>query len=292
MTDAPWTPPLSPAELLVVCDLDGTLLDAEANVTPRTARAAEAFVAAGGRLSVATARSRTSSLRFLEALPLVLPVVLFNGALLVDPRTLQPRICRTLDPAGVGEWLAAVERAGQNAFLHAITDDGQELVFYRAITNASERHFVDDRLRRGDPRFRHVEDFDEALRLRLIEIMVVGRREQTEPLRAQLAGDARLRLYHAKDHYVPDYHWLELVHPLATKAAGVEAVAAVAGAGRQLLCIGDAPNDLPMLALADIAVAVANADEQVKQAADAVIGHHDQEAVAALLERLVARASR
>ena len=43
---------------------------------------------------------------------------------------------------------------------------------------------------------------------------------------------------------------------------------------------GDNLNDLPMMAVADVAVAVANAMPQVREAADIVIGANDTDSVA------------
>jgi len=49
---------------------------------------------------------------------------------------------------------------------------------------------------------------------------------------------------------------------------------------RELICIGDHANDLPMLRAADVAVAVGNALPEVKAAADIVIGPNTEDSVA------------
>jgi hydroxymethylpyrimidine pyrophosphatase-like HAD family hydrolase len=57
--------------------------------------------------------------------------------------------------------------------------------------------------------------------------------------------------------------------------------------GRQdVIAFGDMPNDLPMLAWAGYAVAVANAHPDVIAAADEVTASNDQAGVARVLERL------
>ncbi|MGQ2912240.1 HAD family hydrolase [Aeromicrobium sp.] len=54
----------------------------------------------------------------------------------------------------------------------------------------------------------------------------------------------------------------------------------------QVWACGDMPNDLPMLAWAGRGIAVANAHPEVLAAADEVVGHHDDDAVASVLDRL------
>jgi hypothetical protein len=53
----------------------------------------------------------------------------------------------------------------------------------------------------------------------------------------------------------------------------------------RLTVFGDNLNDLPMMAVADVAVAVENALPEVKKAADIVIGTNQSDAVALYLEQ-------
>jgi len=54
-----------------------------------------------------------------------------------------------------------------------------------------------------------------------------------------------------------------------------------------LAAIGDAPNDLPMLELAGLSMAVANAAECVRASASVVVPSNDEEGVAVAIERHV-----
>ena len=54
-----------------------------------------------------------------------------------------------------------------------------------------------------------------------------------------------------------------------------------------MVAFGDMPNDLPMLAWAGRAVAVANAHPEVLAVADEVTASNDEDGVALVLERLV-----
>jgi Cof subfamily protein (haloacid dehalogenase superfamily) len=74
-----------------------------------------------------------------------------------------------------------------------------------------------------------------------------------------------------------------------TKATGLAELAEVQGiAPHEVLAVGDMPNDVPMLQWAGRSYAVANAHAEVLEVADEVIGSNDDDAVADLIESLLA----
>ena len=86
----------------------------------------------------------------------------------------------------------------------------------------------------------------------------------------------------AEDIYTPDEYWLVLTSLTGTKAAALNAVRGEVDA-THLVCFGDNHNDLPLFALADVALAVANAVDEVRAAATSIIGTNAAEGVAAWL---------
>jgi Cof subfamily protein (haloacid dehalogenase superfamily) len=82
---------------------------------------------------------------------------------------------------------------------------------------------------------------------------------------------------------------LELSAAGVTKAFGLERFASTHGiAADEVVAFGDMPNDLPMLAWAGHAVAVANAHPDVIAIADEVTASNDDDGVAQVIERLLA----
>ena len=55
----------------------------------------------------------------------------------------------------------------------------------------------------------------------------------------------------------------------------------------EMLAAGDSPNDMAMMKAAGVAVAVGNAKPEVKAVADFIAPDHDQDGVAAAVERYV-----
>lgn len=81
---------------------------------------------------------------------------------------------------------------------------------------------------------------------------------------------------------------LEVSAAGVTKAFGLEHLAAEHGIGPEdVVAFGDMPNDLPMLAWAGRAIAVANAHPDVIDIADEVTAHVDEDGVAQVIERMV-----
>lgn len=73
-----------------------------------------------------------------------------------------------------------------------------------------------------------------------------------------------------------------------SKGSGLQALAARYGVPRaRILAIGDGRNDLPLFAASGYAIAMGNADAQVRARADLVAPTNDDDGVAWALERLV-----
>ena len=86
--------------VFILTDMDGTLLDSNASITPRDGAAIDYFIENGGYFSVATGRARGSVERFLPGLHTSAPSIVDNGAWISDLRT------------GVTLRLAAMDDAG------------------------------------------------------------------------------------------------------------------------------------------------------------------------------------
>ena len=79
---------------------------------------------------------------------------------------------------------------------------------------------------------------------------------------------------------------VEISAPGIDKAHGLRLLAAALGHDHaDSVAFGDMPNDLPMLALAGRAIAVANAHPLVLAAADEVAPSNDEDGVAVVVER-------
>jgi hydroxymethylpyrimidine pyrophosphatase-like HAD family hydrolase len=82
-------------------DLDGTLLNKDSQVPAEAKKALERFRAAGGNLGVATGRTPDLLPEILPHVPVNLPVITANGALITDPQGKLIRMLVIRDPESV-----------------------------------------------------------------------------------------------------------------------------------------------------------------------------------------------
>jgi Cof subfamily protein (haloacid dehalogenase superfamily) len=257
---------------LVASDLDGTLLRSDGTIDDRTKNAIAAAEAAGATVVFCTARPPRWLAPLAQATGHRGVAICANGAVLwdlhtesvIDASPLEPVIARELvsllqDEVPGGAW--AVERT--DGFGHEPAyvprwpvPDGTTVDCVHALV--------------GEP----------AIKLMLRH--------------SQLSADALLeRAREACGHLAEFSHSNTADALLEISAAGVSKASALAELcdqrgvdERDVIAFGDMPNDLPMLAWAGYAVAVANAHPDVIAAADEVTASNDESGVARVLERL------
>ena len=76
--------------------------------------------------------------------------------------------------------------------------------------------------------------------------------------------------------------WLDVHHSQGSKANGVKHVAERSGF-EEVIAFGDGDNDISMFEFATESYAMDNADEELKDIATKIIGHHDEDGVARFL---------
>ena len=114
----------------------------------------------------------------------------------------------------------------------------------------------------------------------------IGSREELSPVYEEVRRLKGFRCVFQQELYRPEY-WLEIMPENASKAHGMEKLKELLHCDR-VVVFGDALNDLPMFKAADEAYAVANAAEELKQAATGIIGSNEEDGVADwLLNRLL-----
>ena len=273
---------------LYVSDLDGTLLNRQGLLSDTTRSGLGELLGQGLVFTVASARHVVSIRQLLAGLPLSLPVISSNGAFISDLATGRHELVHGMDGA-LGEAIfALVRRHGQMPFLSVHTPEGDRLC-WQGVENEGQRHFVDERVLNGDPRLRHCADLASELGGGpLMTLVVVGPHGPLqalyEDIQAQFGEAVQCHLN--EDLYRPDWPWLTVHDRRATKDQAIHILAQRYGlSDREVVVFGDQVNDITMLRAAHRGVAMANAIDEVKAEAHAVIGHHDDDAVLAFLQQ-------
>jgi len=234
--------------------------------------------------SYATARSFRTADTLIAAAGIRVPVIVYGGAFLVEPLTGERLDSRFLEPADVEVLLAACDRHGIPPLVYDLGADGLDRIAWVAGEESpSITAYLTSRA--GDPRLGPVGGRRELPVEQVFYLSAIGARGAIDELAAEVRArlGARVSLVVQRDTYRHGEVWLEVTAPGADKATAALALRDRLGAER-LVCFGDNANDLPMFAVADHSVAVANAIDEVREAASEVTASNARDGVVSWLE--------
>lgn len=264
---------------LIATDLDGTLLDVSGRVSARTRAALDAARAAGIVTVPVTARQPIGVRPIAEQAGFDEWALCGNGAYGVHLTTGEHLFAEEI-PADVQQQLAEALRAVLPDLVFAsVRDAGEGFIAqegYAALAQLSD-HKRDPATMRGVP----LADVLAAPSLKLVI------RHASVPIPEIFAALQALGLtgFEATLSGAP---FVEVMAQGVTKATGLAQLCEHLGIGRdEVLAFGDALNDLEMLEWAGRGVAVANAIDVVRDAADEVAASNADDGVAQVIERML-----
>ena len=267
---------------LVALDIDGTLLRSDRTLSPRSCEAVARARALGVRVVLVTGRRHPSARRVAEELGEGLPLVVHNGALVVeDGRIIR---CRPLARDVAARAIQAGRARGMEPVVHC-GRRGEGWLFIDA--RARRVGIVGYYLERASSEVRAVLDVLEALALEEpIQVMFGGALAEMEALTgalaAALAGAARLErtVYPATG-----FALLDVLDPGVGKAAALAFLQQRWGiAAEETLAIGDNWNDRSMLEAAGRGLLMGNAPSELLKLGLPVLPTNDEDGVAHAIE--------
>jgi 5-amino-6-(5-phospho-D-ribitylamino)uracil phosphatase len=266
---------------LYISDLDGTLLNRQAELSPYSLQTLNKLIEQGLHFSFATARTAASALKILREVQFRLPVILMNGVVIYDwPRQRISKV-ESIDARSLDAILAALERFGLTGFLYAM-QDGQLTTCYTRLTSRLMVDFYEERRQKYYKSFEQIASFTEMRSRNTIYCTLINTLEVLEPVRACLAVEPGLACTLYKCIYADDAWYLEIFSAGASKENAVRDLRERYQFDR-IVGFGDNLNDLSLFRACDEKYAMQNAQEELKVAADAVIGTNDEDSVVRFL---------
>jgi len=267
---------------LVALDIDGTLLRSDKVLSPRTREVLLRAQSGGTRLVLVTGRRYPSARRVAEELGDAVPLVLHNGALVVEGGEVLR--CRPLARETARRAIALGRDAGAEPVLHCgIQGEGRLLVDRAARQDGLVAHYLE----RSRDDVIVVDDLQAAVDADdPIQVMFGGTREEmealVEPLARALAGQARIErtVYPATGLVL-----LDVLDPAVGKADAVAFLQERWGiAATQTLAIGDNWNDREMIARAGLGFVMGNAPAELLRLGLRPLPTNDEDGVAVAIE--------
>ena len=262
---------------LYVSDLDGTLLRSDERTSGYTNGIINRLTEQGMLFSYATARSFVTSQKVTAGITAKIPLIVYNGAFIIDNVTGQ-RMLETFFDAAADALLDDLFAHGISPIVYAFIGGAERFSFVPALCTRGMRTFLESR--RGDHRTNAV-DTPQALHAgNKFYITCIDEPQKLRPFYEKYR-DAYHCVY-SSDIYSGE-QWLEIMPQAATKSNAIRQLKAMLRCDR-LVVFGDGKNDTDMFQIADESYAVQNAHDDLKQLADAVIASNDEDGVAHWLE--------
>lgn len=263
---------------LFVTDMDGTLLNEHSKVSPVSAKIISDLSRQGALITVATARTPATVEPLLDGTYTSLPAIVMTGAAMWDRNNRSYVNTHPFDGDADHQLLAVMRSEGIEPFVYTFFDGDPLLhVFRNSPLSDNDIRFMDERRVSGLKEFHIDRPMPEGGHTMLFFAM--GPRERIFAAADKIRALRICSVSAFTDIFGEDTGILELFAPGVSKASAVQALKSQTGADR-LIVYGDNLNDLPMMAVADESVAVANALPEVKAAATRVIGSNTADAVA------------
>lgn len=265
---------------LYATDLDGTLLRSDMTISDSAAEKLNRLIESGVMFTYATARSFNSASPLLRKINFRCPAVTFNGVFVVDPKTGEHIIENVFSPESLEKAKRYFVENNLAPMVYSYIG-GRERVSYIESRESEVRGYVESR--RGDKRLRAAEGYHDLFDGDIFYFTLFDPQIPVETLDRTFCAENGFSRTYIKDTY-EDMMWYEIFCADASKANAVAQVKKLVGAG-EAVCFGDNSNDLSMILAADSGVAVGNANDALKKAADIIIGKNDEDAVADFIER-------
>jgi len=259
---------------IYITDLDHTFLRDDLSISSFVKNAWNEK-AKNSIMSVATARTYKKTMQFIKGVEISAPMILLDGALIatkdkkiIDTKLISKDVADSIIDEGA--------KYGIYPFILALGDKNLNEVFlYSEILNPIQKQVLKN--------YSKDDHLKSCKNIRAIEsnfkVVYMGEEKLLKELAIHLKSifADTLKYILAPEAYTKSY-FLTILHKDADKSHGIRSVSEAVGFDLEKLTVfGDNFNDIGMFDLAGRAVAVANAQDEVKQKADIILPHTNNE---------------
>lgn len=261
------------SKVLIVTDLDGTLLPDNKILSEQDKKAIKRFRADGGKFTVATGRTVQSAMKYFRELDIDLPVILYNGSLIYDTAEEKVMFTDILPDCAID--------IAKELFEHMENPGGEVLRLdniYIVCNNEYEMEHT--RICQVEPVYT---DLDSVPKGDWFKILFASEPSLVEELENYVKSK-NYPVDFVRSHDI----FIEMLPKDSSKGTALKEYIKLMGMeDYKIYAAGDFHNDIEMLQTADIGAATANAQQAVKDIADVVLERtSDEGAIAELIDRI------
>ena len=264
-------------DAVLALDLDGTLTDSKKRISERTKESIDKFITAGGTVALASGRPTFGVMPVAKILELDKKggyILSYNGGCFLDCKNNKQLFMKEL----THEYLPILEKQAKEFGINLMTYNGDKAYaldideqYYMIEININ--HFI--RVK-ADP-------LTPQITFPIIKCLMTADGDYLAKVEKEMKKywEGKLNIVRSEPYF------LEVTEVGIDKASTITNIVKKLGKSvDNLICCGDGFNDLSMIRAAGIGVAMANAQERVRAAADYITKSNDEDGIADVVENL------
>ena len=264
---------------IIICDLDGTLLDSQKLISPGNLAALKAVRERGIFVTICSGRIPSMMEAYIRLLEIRCPLIGANGAIIAsapDGEILYRRCAGGTASQGLLEFSA------RRGFDH-VAATARGCYYSRGSERIKRFEQYNTIARRDGLEEIPLQPFDSGYApvagMEIYKMLISGLSPEE-----QRETEAYIDALETLGYTSSEARLLDVGPAGVNKGTGVQNLARIMGLSREEICVfGDYSNDIPMFEAAGFSVAMGNAGEELKSRAVLVTGTNDEDGVAAAL---------
>lgn len=263
---------------IIVLDLDGTLTNSKKEISPATRNALIDIQKQGYKVVLASGRPTPGVIKHANELHLKDYggyILSYNGAKIIDCRTKETIFQKTLP----GEVIPELYQAAADAGVGIISYDEGKVI---AGTHIDE--YIELEARINGLEINLVKDFVSYIQYPVNKCLMTGKHEILLEVQKKLKTkyNSLLSIYFSEPFF------LEIMPQNIDKAQSLLTLLNTIGiSSEEMICCGDGFNDISMIQTAGLGVAMENAQDVVKEAADYITRSNDDDGILHVIKKFM-----
>lgn len=265
------------SKVMLLSDMDGTLLNSEKRITDIDREAIEKFTALGGRFTVATGRTIQSFEQYRSLIELKYPLIMYNGAAIYDYNQEKALFTQPLPDEA---------KAIAQEIIDLMPEIGGEVLKTDGtyVYRNNDYQKLHTKLCNIIPNYAELSEIEDGGWLKVLFAMSPEDMEYIQVL-------VRQNGYDSVEFVKSSEMFYEMLPKGVSKGSALREYRKLPNMDDfTFVSIGDFDNDIEMIKYADVGACPANAEDSVKSVADIVLSHScENGAVAELIDIIISK---
>lgn len=256
---------------LIAIDIDGTLRHSDGNISDKTKKIIKKIVDCGNIVAICTARPRYYALKISKELGLNEYIISSNGAEIYDSINEKKIYCKCLPKDECKIIYQETKKLGLRVMF--VSENTEYVTMF---TRNDSQILLDDN------------NIDKLLKNDIKQIMVISKyKELVKNYKLKVEQKTNLRIVDSSNED-KDEIWFSIISSNSSKGNSLKVLSEYLNIPiKNTIAIGNDNNDISMIDIAGLGVAVANSTDELKKHANYITKSNDDDGVAIFLETLL-----